>query len=40
VAPGSTRIGASRVRVANVGREEFEEADAGAFAGGGDERRE
>jgi hypothetical protein len=28
------------VRVADVGREEFEEALAGADAGGGDERRE
>jgi len=31
------RMGAARVRVADVGREEFEEAYAGALAGGGDE---
>ena len=32
-------IGPARVRVADVGGEEFEEAHAGALAGGGDERR-
>ena len=37
---GSAGIGAARVRVADVGGEEFEEAHAGALAGGGDERRE
>jgi hypothetical protein len=31
-------IGAARVRVADVGREEFEEAHRGAFTGGGDKR--
>jgi len=31
------RIGAARVRVADVGREEFEEAHRGALAGGSDE---
>ena len=31
-------IGAARVRVADVGRKEFEEAHAGALAGGGDKR--
>ena len=33
-------IGAARVRVADVGREEFEKAHAGALAGGRDQRRE
>ena len=33
-------IGPARVRVADVGGEEFEEAHAGALAGGRDERRE
>ena len=32
-------IGPARVRVADVGGEEFEEAHAGALAGGGDQRR-
>jgi hypothetical protein len=32
-----TRIGAARVRVANVRREEFEEAIGGVCADGGDE---
>jgi hypothetical protein len=34
---GRARIGAARVRVANVGGEEFEEAIGGAFTGGADE---
>ena len=33
----TARVGPSRVRVADVGGEEFEEAHAGTFAGGGDE---
>jgi hypothetical protein len=33
---GRARIGAARVRVANVGGEEFEEAIGGSFALGGD----
>ena len=33
-----TGVGPARMWVADVGREEFEEADAGALAGGGDER--
>jgi hypothetical protein len=37
---GRTGVGAARVRVADVGREEFEKAHAGALAGGHDERRE
>ena len=36
---GGAGIGPARVRVADVGREEFEEAHRGALAGGGDERR-
>jgi hypothetical protein len=36
---GGTGIGAARVRVADVGGEEFEEAHRGALAGSGDERR-
>jgi hypothetical protein len=32
-------VGAARVRVANLGGEEFEEAHRGALAGSGDERR-
>ena len=32
-------ISPARVRVANVGREEFEEAHSGALAGGGDKHR-
>jgi hypothetical protein len=32
-------IGAARVRVADIGGEEFEEAHRGAFAGGGDKHR-
>jgi hypothetical protein len=35
---GSAGVRPARVRVADVGREEFEEAHAGALAGGGDER--
>jgi hypothetical protein len=34
---GRAGVGAARVRVADVGREEFEEAHAGALAGRGDE---
>ena len=34
---GGAGIGAARVRVADIGGEEFEEAHAGALAGGGDE---
>ena len=34
---GGAGIGSPRVRVADVGREEFEEAHRGALAGGGDE---
>jgi hypothetical protein len=34
----AARIGAARVRVANVGGEKFEKAIGGAFAFGGDER--
>ena len=34
---GRARIGAARVRVADVGGEEFKEAIGGALAGGGDE---
>jgi hypothetical protein len=37
---GGAGIGPPRVRVANVGREEFEEAHAGALAGGGDKLRQ
>ena len=37
---GGAGIGPPRVRVADVGREEFEKAHAGALAGGGDERRQ
>ena len=37
---GGAGIGPARVRVADVGREEFEEAHAGALAGGGDQRRD
>src|SRR6516164_5630329 len=37
---GGASAGAARVRVADVGGEEFEEAHAGAIAGGGDKRRE
>ena len=33
-------IGSARVRVADVGGEEFEEARRGTLAGGGDKRRE
>src|SRR6202011_2017575 len=33
-------IGPARVRIADVGGEEFEEAHAGALAGGGDQRRD
>ena len=33
-------VGPARVRVADVGREEFEEAHAGTLAGGRDEGRE
>ena len=33
-------IGASRVRVADVGGEEFKEAHAGALTGGRDQRRD
>jgi hypothetical protein len=36
---GSAGIGAARVRVADVGREEFEEAHAGTLAGGGECRQ-
>ena len=36
----SAGIGPARVRVADVGREEFKEAHRGARAGGGDERRD
>ena len=36
---GGPGIGPARVRVADVGGEEFEEAHRGALAGGGDERR-
>jgi hypothetical protein len=35
----SAGIGAARVRVGNVGREEFEKTHGRALAGGGDERR-
>jgi hypothetical protein len=34
---GRARVGAARVRVANVGGEEFKEAIGGAFAVGGNE---
>ncbi len=37
---GGAGIGPARVRVADVGREKFEEAHACALAGGGDEGRE
>ena len=37
---GGRVIGAARVRVADIGREEFEEADRGALASGGDQRRQ
>ena len=37
---GGAGIGPARVRVADVGGEEFEEAHAGALAGGGHERGE
>ena len=37
---GGAGIGPARVRVANVRREEFEEAHAGTLAGGGDELRQ
>src|SRR5262249_33106890 len=45
VAPGQKflrrpRIGAARVRIADVGREEFEKAHRRALAGGGDEGRQ
>ena len=33
-------VGAARVRVADVGGEEFEEAEAGAVAGGSDDSRD
>jgi hypothetical protein len=36
---GGAGIGAAGVRVTDVGGEEFEEAYAGSFAGGDDERR-
>src|SRR5271166_1362488 len=36
---GSAGVGPPRVRVADVGRKEFQEANAGALAGGSDERR-
>jgi hypothetical protein len=36
---GGAGIGPARVRVADVGGEEFEEAHRGALAGSGDERR-
>ena len=36
---GGAVIGPARVRVADVGGEEFEEAHRGALAGGGDQRR-
>ena len=44
VAPGQklrhgAAVGPARVRVADVGREEFQEAKRGALAGGGDQRR-
>jgi hypothetical protein len=35
-----TSIGPARVRVADVGGEEFEEAHRGALAGGGDQSRD
>ena len=35
----SSRIGPPRVRVADVGREEFEKAHAGTLPGGGDKHR-
>jgi len=37
---GSAGIGAARVRVADVGGEEFKEAHAGALTGGRDQRRD
>jgi hypothetical protein len=37
---GGAGIGPARVRVADAGREEFEEAHAGTLAGGSDERQE
>ena len=36
---GGARIGAARVRVADIGGEEFKEAIGGALADGGDEGR-